>query len=84
MSQQPEAKILENEAYINNYNTLRKAFENGHTCVMDCIIKSTGEHVPVICAIFKDAENMINTVPFAMMFTGNPYEMLISPLEYEG
>lgn len=49
---------------------------------MDCILKSTGEHVPVICAMNQDEDETINFVPMVMMFTGNPYELLLSPMDY--
>ena len=67
-----------------NFETLKRAFESGHVCLMDCILKSTKEHVAVICAVqpVKGSED-VDTIPFAMFFNGNPYEMLISPLQSE-
>lgn len=63
--------------YKNNFETLGKAFDNGDVCLMECTDKLTKEKVAVICAIFKDADGMINTVPLAKMFNGNPYDELI-------
>jgi Family of unknown function (DUF6117) len=66
-----------------NFETLTRAFADGSVCLMDCIEKATGEHVAVICAVqpATDGSGEIETVPFARFFNGNPYEMLISPLE---
>ena len=66
-----------------NFNTLIQAVKEDNVCLMDCILKSTGEHVAVLCAVQPAANKEIETVPFAMFFNGNPYEMLTSPLEYE-
>ncbi|MHA2085645.1 MAG: DUF6117 family protein [Candidatus Thorarchaeota archaeon] len=66
-----------------NFNTLSKAFEAGDVCIMDCIEKASGEHIAVICAVTFDGTDYQFT-PFARFFNGNPYEMLESPMQYEG
>ena len=80
-------RILENEALKENFDTLLQASENGQVCLVDCIDKRTNEHVPVICIISKNDnavdENDIEMLPFAVMFTENPYEFLIPPNQYE-
>ena len=63
-----------------NFETLKRTFENNAVCLMDCIEKSSGEHVAVICAMVPNGEEITFT-PFARFFNGNPYEMLISPME---
>lgn len=70
------------QEHKKNFETLRTAFKNNDVCLMDCIEKSTGEHVAVICAMnFIDAKYEI--VPMAKFFNDNPYELLLSPMEYE-
>jgi hypothetical protein len=49
---------------------------------MDCIEKSTGEHVAVICAVSPQGKEFAFT-PFAKFFNGNPYELLSPPTEYD-
>ena len=62
-----------------NFNTLRKAFRNGHAALMECQLVATGEPVAAICAANKHADGSIEMVPFAMMFQDNPYELLNPP-----
>jgi hypothetical protein len=68
--------VQEHEA---NFNTLRTAFVNDDVCLMDCIERSTGEHVAVICAVAKAGNEETTFTPFARFFNGNPYELLINP-----
>lgn len=68
------------QGHKENFETLRRAFRAGDVCIMDCIEKSTGEHVAVICATVFDGKEYCMT-PFARFFNGNPYEMLIPPME---
>lgn len=69
-------------AHKKNFETLGKAFRAGHVALMDCIEKSTGEHVAVICAVVFDGKEYTFT-PFARFFNGNPFEMLVPPTEYD-
>lgn len=65
-----------------NFEMLTRAFKSGDVCLMDCIDKATKKHIAVICAMNRiDGETEM--VPIVQFFNGNPYEMLISPLEYE-
>jgi hypothetical protein len=78
-----------------NFNTLLRAAKDGALCLVDCIEKSTGEHVAVICAIDKRIAAATSSVhsastkeeyaftPFARFFNGNPYELLIPPTDEE-
>ena len=79
MSKKPKTIVQDHEA---NFNTLQRAFANNAVCLMDCIEKSTGEHVAVICAMVPDGEEIVFT-PFAKFFNGNPFELLSSPMEYQ-
>ena len=62
----------------SNFETIKAAFEQGDVALLECQLKSTGERVAVITAVNYDG-NEYNLVPFAMMFNGNPYEMLYPP-----
>lgn len=70
------------QKHSTNFDTLSKAFANGDVCLLDCIDRSTGEHVAVICAV-QDDGGVVELMPFAAMFNHDPYEQWISPLEYE-
>jgi Family of unknown function (DUF6117) len=79
MSTKKKTIVQDHEA---NFETLQEAFQAGQVCLMDCIERSTGEHVAVICAVHMEGEKYVTT-PFAKFFNGNSYELLISPLEYD-
>ena len=66
----------------DNFETLRRAFAYDAVCLMDCIERSTGEHVAVICAM-NDCGDEIEFIPFAKFFNGNPFEMLVNPNDPE-
>lgn len=61
-----------------NFEVLRQAFENGDVALLECQLKATGESVAVVVAVNRDSDEFA-FVPFAMMFNGNPYEMLNPP-----
>jgi hypothetical protein len=61
-----------------NFDTLQSAFQNGDVALLECQLKSTGESVAVIVAVNRDGEEF-SFAPFAMMFNGDPYEMLNPP-----
>ncbi len=68
-----------------NFETLKQAVEDGRVCLMDCVLKSTMQHVAVLCAMNCDERpGEVGLVPFAMLFNGNPYKMLLSPDQWEG
>ena len=62
-----------------NLETLREAFLAGDVALMECQLAATGEPVAVICAANRLADEGVEFAPFAMMFQGNPYEMLNPP-----
>lgn len=70
------------EQHHDNFITLQRAFLEGDVALVDCIERSTGEHVAVICATSRK-DDKYTVVPFAKFFNGNPYELLMSPMEYE-
>jgi hypothetical protein len=62
-----------------NFDTLRQAFLNGDAALMECRLAATGEQVAVVCAANSRDDGSVEFAPFAMMFGGNPYEMLNPP-----
>ena len=62
-----------------NFDTLRQAFAAGDVALMECQLAETGEPVAVICAANRLVDEAVQFAPFAMMFQGNPYEMLNPP-----
>jgi len=62
-----------------NFNTLAKAFDAGNAALMECRLSASGETVAVVCAANRLPDGGIEFVPFAMLFNGNPYEMVDPP-----
>jgi hypothetical protein len=62
-----------------NFETLQEAFQNGDVALMECQLAATGEPVAVVCAANRQEDGSVEFAPFAMMFPGNPYEMLNPP-----
>lgn len=67
------------DAVSANFDTLQRAADNGDLAVMECTKRETGETVYVVCAVYRDEDEMFNLVPLAQMFTGNPYEQIDPP-----
>jgi len=66
-----------------NFDTLQRASRRGDVLLMECQLVATGQPVPVLCAVNPGADNDLELVPFAMLFSGNPYEQ-VSPPRGEG
>ena len=62
-----------------NFQTLQDAFAAGDVALMECQLTATGEEVAVICAANRQEDGGVEFAPFAMLFNGNPYEMLNPP-----
>jgi hypothetical protein len=62
-----------------NFDTLRQAFLNSDAALMECQLAATGEPVTVVCAANRQEDGNVEFAPFAMLFNGNPYEMLNPP-----
>ncbi len=62
-----------------NFNTLQQAFFAGDVTLMECQLTATGEVVPVLCAANRQQDGSLEFAPFAMLFNGNPYEILNPP-----
>ena len=62
-----------------NFDTLRRAMLAGDAALMECQLAATGEPVAVICAANRLADDGVEFAPFAMLFSGNPYEAVNPP-----
>lgn len=63
---------------VMNFETLKKAFANGDVCLMECYDTKEKAVVSVICAVQRSGDD-IEMVPFAKLFSENPYEVLLPP-----
>jgi hypothetical protein len=71
------------KGHKQNFQTLVDAFNAGDVALMECQLSATGETVAVICAANRMPDGEIQFTPFAIMFNGNPYEM-VNPPKAEG
>lgn len=62
-----------------NFETLQQAFLAGDVALLECRLSATGEEVPVLCAANRAPDGSVEFAPFAMLFNGNPYEILNPP-----
>ena len=62
-----------------NFETLRTAFDNGDVALMECQLAATGEPVAVICAANRQPDGAVAFAPVAMLFNGNPCDLLNPP-----
>lgn len=60
----------------DNLENLRLAFEDDAVCLLEVVLKATGERVAALCAAVKHADGSVALTPFAIMLNGNPYELL--------
>ena len=63
----------------HNFETLREAISAGDAALLECQLNATGKVVPVVCAVNRLADQQIQLVPIAMLFTGDPYETVNPP-----
>lgn len=62
-----------------NFETIKKAHENGDLALMSAIRKSDGKRVSLVCAMGRDNLGNYYPSPLAVMIEGNPYEDFIDP-----
>ena len=67
------------KGHRQNFDTLRRAMLAGDAALMECQLVATGEPVAVICAANHGESDEIAFVPFAMLFSGNPYQAVNPP-----
>ena len=68
------------QPHKDNFNTLHRAFDDGAACLLECRELATGKPVYVICAVNRRGEEF-ELVPFATLFSDNPFDLLSPPLE---
>ena len=62
------------DSYKTNFDTLRRAAENGDLCLLEVYDRITGKPAVMLCAGFTDEEEHVNLIPLAQMCDSNPYE----------
>jgi hypothetical protein len=62
-----------------NFETLKKAADNGDLALMECVDAKTGKPVIAVCAVNRVGDEF-EFVPMAKMFDGNPYDELVPPM----
>ncbi|GEM_PF-801508 len=67
------------KGHRQNFDTLRRAMLAGDAALLECQLVASGEPVAVICAANRGKGDEIEFVPFAMLFSGNPY-LAVNPL----
>jgi len=67
------------KGYKSNFETLKRAAENGDLALVECADAVTGEPVITVCAMSYEGNGDISMAPIAKMFNGNPYEELLPP-----
>lgn len=76
-------KLL-NNAHKKNFDTLCVATVHNDIALLECTLKEdikAGQKIAVVCASSMDETGETTFTPFAMLFNGNPYEMLKPPME---
>lgn len=66
----------------DNFNDICDAAKADRLVLMECADKETGKPVAVICAVNFNGENELELVPFAHLFTEDPYKRLTPPENY--
>lgn len=69
--------------YRQNFDALRRAMLAGDAALLECQLVATGEPAAVICAANHGESDEIDFVPFAMLFSGNPY-LAVNPPNPDG
>lgn len=66
------------QKHAANLETLVQAAKDGNLVLLECIDKTTGEIVAVLCACWFDGKEYTFT-PFAPMVNGDPYRRFLPP-----
>ena len=67
------------KGHKQNFDTLRRAMLAGDAALLECQLVATGERVAVICAANRLDDGEIAFAPFAMLFSGDPYQAVNPP-----
>ncbi|MFM1990253.1 MAG: hypothetical protein RJA99_3210 [Pseudomonadota bacterium] len=65
--------------HVANFKAMLRAALNKDLALIQCTDAKTGEPVPTICMVNKDAEGNVEFMPVARMFNTNPYQELLPP-----
>ena len=77
----PKSTVL--DGYRKNFTTLCRAMDAADVAMMDCFDTRIGKPAAVVCAVNRNKDGSVNTVPLAIMCEGNPYEYLAPPKKGE-
>lgn len=69
------------QSYRTNFDTIRRAAENGDLCLLEVYERTTGKPAVMLCAGFTDENDEVNLIPLAQMLEGNPYETHVTEKE---
>ena len=67
------------EAYVKNFDTLRRAAKAGDLALMECTDAKTGQPRYVICAVGRYATGVFVMTPFGILHDGNPFDYFFPP-----
>lgn len=67
-----------NPVDIRNFETLRRAYENGDLALLECTRADTGETVAAITAVQRSSDGGATFTPFAIMLN-DPFTELNPP-----
>lgn len=67
------------EGHKQNFETLRQAILAGDAALLECQLVATGEPVAVICAANHQPNGGAEFVPFATLFSDDPYALVNPP-----
>lgn len=62
-----------------NFETLSRAFANQDIALVSAIRKADQQPVALICAMQRNDDKTITTIPLAEMVNGNPFELYEDP-----
>lgn len=62
-----------------NFETLKRAFQQGEATLLECYDTQENMPVVVICAPVRAQDETIWLVPIARFFNDNPYEHIVPP-----
>ncbi len=67
--------------HAKTLDMIQHAAQHGRLCLLSCTDRKTRAPITVLCGVNVDqaSSNSYEFVPFAMLFDGNPYEILNPP-----
>jgi hypothetical protein len=65
--------------YRKNFETLKRAYNEGALALVSAIRKSDNRPVALVCGIQTNQDQTLTPIPFAVMVEGNPFELFHDP-----